>query len=140
MKSKEPKLIVSLYLRGQALDPEAVTHVIGILPTSVQSSGHRKVTSSGREFTTKLGVWSLSVELDSSSLDAHLAQLARDLPYGVNFASIPGVNDAYFDVFVALATDLDGEAKGEFDISQVVLGVLARLGLPVRITITAGQD
>jgi hypothetical protein len=136
-----PMLIVALYLRGEALDPDAVTHAVGVQPTKKQRRGEKQVTSSGREFVPKVGLWALSVELESASLDAHLARLMEHLPQeGGALTSISGVDEAYVDVFIALASESDGEAKGEFEISARALEMAATLGIPVRLTITAGPD
>lgn len=140
MKPEEPKLIVAIYLTGEQLDPKLVTRVIGVQPSRKQTKGERQITSTGHEFTVTLGLWALVVEFDSPSLDAHLAQLVGSLPSGVALSSIVGVEDAYVDVFVALASNLDGDAKCELGISPTVLKPLAGLGLPIRISVAAGRD
>ena len=140
MKREDPKLIVAVYLRGEDLDPELVTQSIRIEPSTAQKRGDKQVTSTGREFTAKLGVWALVVELDSSSLDAHLTQLASALPVGSAFASLANVEEAYVDIFIALVSDADGDARCELAVSPQSLELLARLGLPVQISVTAGQE
>lgn len=133
-------LIVALYLRGDLLDPDLVTQSVGIEPSKAQRKGERLVTSTGHEVIAKLGLWALVVESDSSSLDAHLTRLADSLPPGLALSSIVGVEEAYVDIFVALASDTDGDARCELDVSPKSLELLARLGLPVRITVTVGRD
>jgi hypothetical protein len=140
MKPEDPKLIVAVYLRGEDLDPERVTQSVRVEPSRTQKKGEKLVTSTGREFTAKLGLWALVVELDSSSLDAHLMQLANVLPAGSLLAAVTGVEEAYVDIFVALVSDTDGDAKCELALSSKSLELLSRLGLPVRISVTAGRE
>jgi hypothetical protein len=138
--AEDPKLIVAVYLRGEHLDPEMVTQSICIQPSRTQKKGQTYITQAGREFTGKLGLWALVVEFDSPSLDAHLSQLADSLPDGLAFSTISGVEEAYVDVFVALVSDADGDAKCELDVSAKTLDRLAKLGLPIRISMTAGRE
>ena len=140
MKPDDPKLIVALYLRGEHLDPELATRAIGVQPSRTQKKGERQVTSTGHEVAVKLGLWALVVEFEPPSLDAHLGRLAASLPRGGGLASIDGVEDAYIDIFVALVSNSEGDAKCELSISSKVLETLAGLGLPIRISMTAGQD
>lgn len=140
MKLEEPKLIAAIYLRGEYLDPEVASRVIGVQPTRTQKKGERQVTSTGHELTVKLGLWALVVELDSPSLDTHLEKLVGSLPSGTSLSSIAGVEDAYVDVFVALVSSSDGDAKCELSVSPKVLKSLASLGLPIRLSLTVGQD
>lgn len=140
MKSDEPKLIVALYLRGENLDPELINHVTGVQPSRTQKKGEKHTTSTGHEFTVKMGLWALVVELESASLDAHLARLVGSLPSGTALSSIAGVDDAYVDIFVALVSSMQGDANCELAINPKVLAPLARLGLPIRISVTAGRD
>ena len=140
MNPEDPKLIVALYLRGEQLDPDAVSRVLAIRPSRAQTKGQRLRTSTGHEFEAKVGLWSLVVELQSSSLEAHLAQLLSTLPPVLSLSSIADVEEAYIDVFLALASDRDGEARCELDVSPSTLRRLSELGLPVRLSVTAGPD
>ncbi|MGO4152054.1 DUF4279 domain-containing protein [Cupriavidus sp. YAF13] len=136
----EPKIIVALYLNGEHLDPESVTREIGVGPSRAQKKGERRVTSSGLEFLVKQGSWALSFELGSTSLDDHLARLIQSFPIGKPLSAIANVEDAYIDVFVALSSSLDGDAKCELDIEPDVLVSLAQLGLPIRITVNVVRE
>lgn len=140
MSSKDPKLIVALYLRGERLDPDQVTQRLGVEPSKTQKKGDVNVTPTGHNVIARHGLWARLVELDSASLDEHLLRLAESLPASLSLSSIDDIEDAYFDVFVAMATDVDGDAECELDVSPKLLAMLARFGLPVRIAVTAGRD
>ncbi|WP_082055148.1 DUF4279 domain-containing protein [Cupriavidus basilensis] len=140
MSPDEPKIIVALYLNGEHLDPDSVTREFGVVPSRAQKKGERRVTSSGREVLVKQGSWAWSVELGSTSLDDHLARLIRSFPTGKPLSEIANVEDAYIDVFVALSSNLDGDAKCELDIKPDVLVSLAQLGLPIRMTVDVVRE
>lgn len=140
MKADDPQIIVALYVLGEALDPELVTRYLGVEPTKTQKKGQEFITSSGREFAAKNGLWSLVIQSESASLDRHLTALLSGLGGRKGIDSIQGVEEAYVDVFVALASDKDGEAKCALSVEPVTLDGLAKLGLPLRISMTAGPD
>lgn len=140
MNADDPQLIVALYVRGDALDPDLVTKYLGVKPTKTQKKGQEFVTSSGREFVAKNGLWSLVIQSKSASLDRHLTALLTGLGSCKGIDSIPGVEEAYIDVFVALASDKDGEAECALSMEPATLDSLAMLGLPLRISMTAGPE
>lgn len=140
MNADDLQLIVALYVRGDALDPELVTKHLGVEPTKAQKKGQEFIASSGREFAAKNGLWSLVSKSESTSLDRHLAELLSGLGGCKGIDSIPGVEDAYIDVFVALVSDKDGEAKCALSVDPATLDGLAMLGLPLRISMTAGPE
>ena len=94
---------VGLYVRGETLDPERVSSELGIAPTDSQYKGKRSATSTERLVVAKLGVWSLVVESDTGLLSDQLDILLARMPMGDISApiyKIPGVEEAYIDIFV----------------------------------------
>ena len=140
MKSEDPKLIVALYLRGELLDPEQVTKHVRITPSKTQKKGDVQVTPTGHKVVAKHGLWAFLVELDSPSLNEHIAQLASSLTSELHFSSITDVEEAYIDIFMAITSDSDGDASCELEVSPTSLKFLAELGLTVRISVTAGRE
>ena len=140
MNTKNQKIIAALYLRGEFLDPQLVTKSIGVEPSRAQKKDDVSFTSTGHKVVAKLGLWALIVELDSSSLDNHIKLLAELLPFELSYSSIVGVEEAYVDIFVAMASDADGDAYCTFELSPRSLDALARLKLPFHMTITVGHD
>ena len=61
-------------------------------------------------------------------------------PYKKSLAALPGVDDAYFDVFVAGLIDRDGEGACEFALQSVQLTMLAKFGIPIRFTVSIGHE
>lgn len=53
--------------------------------------------------------------------------------------NLPGVQEAYFDVFIALSSDEDGEGTCAMELTSAQLSELSHFELPVRFTVTMGQ-
>lgn len=140
MNAQDVKLVVALYLRGNHLDPKQVTRLFNVQPSRVQVRGQRSRTSTGHEITADIGLWALIVECQSPSLDDHLKQLVDLLPAQLPLSSVSGLEEAYVDVFAALASDRSGEVTCNLGLSSIVLARLGELGVPMRLTITAGPD
>lgn len=141
MSDQELKVTVGLYVRGDGLNPDSVSNVLGIEPSWSQEKGERKVTSTGREVIAKTGVWALVVAADSSELADHIGVLISKIGMkGQHISSILGVDDAYVDVFVAALSDTYGEASCAFELNVKVLAALKDMGLPLRLTVTSGPE
>jgi len=139
MKTRDYKIIVGLYLRGDDLDPVFVSEKLGVSPSRSQYKGERKVTSTNCEYIAKIGMWALIEESDTSDtsvLSVHIDQLASKVGMGgITFRDIEGVQEAYVDVFIAADADEDGEGTYEFQLNGQNVTVLHQLGLPVRFTV-----
>jgi hypothetical protein len=140
MNAPDPKLIVALYLRGTSLNPDQATQLLNVQPTRRQIKGQKSRTSTGHEVVAPIGLWTLVIELDSVSLDEHLKQLLDRLPDPLPLSSIAGLEEAYIDSFIAIATDSDGDGSCDLSVSSAVLQRLGQLALPLRLTFTAGPD
>lgn len=74
-------------------------------------------------------------------VNEHIAYLTSKLGATASgIRGIPGVNEAYFDVFVATKADVDGEGSSEFELSHDTLAVLSKIGLPVRFTVAVVRE
>ena len=140
MSAELPKLIVALYLVGESLDPVEITSILKLQPSKAQKKGQEFVTASGREFTSRTGSWALVVQIESEPLDVHLKRLVDSLPISTSFAKLPGVESAFFDIFVAVGSRPTGEASCELHIPPELASDLFKFGLQVKFTFTAGPD
>lgn len=139
MTGSDKKVIASLYLKGDDLDPQVVTEALRVRPTGSHARGEVHRTSSGREFVTKTGLWSLVFDQDPAEVSDVLGALLRCLGKQRTLVNLPGVQEAYFDVFVANSLDGDGEGTCAMEILADQLGALSHYGLPVRFTVTMGR-
>ena len=139
MTSTDKKVIASLYLKGVDLDPQEITRTLGVRPTTSHVRGEVHRTSSGREFVTKTGVWGLVLDCDPAEVADVLEALLMRLGKQPALKESPGVQEAYFDVFIALSSDEDGDGTCAMELTPAQLSALSHYGLPVRFTVTMGQ-
>jgi hypothetical protein len=136
MTNRETKYQAALYLRGKDLDPAYVSSILGVDPTSSQHRGEQHLTSTKKEFVTKIGIWALIEESDSVNVSGFVEEIDSKLgAFGSSLSKIDGVEEAYIDVFVAMSGDRGG-ATCELDFSSENVKVLNRFGLPIRVTVT----
>jgi hypothetical protein len=137
MNNMDMKIDVSVYLRGDSLDPVTVSALLGIEPSKSQRKGERRTTSSNREVTAKIGVWAIVADASSSGLQAVLDEITtRFRDNRLNLSKITGVEEAYVDVFVAIDAEADGGGTCNFQLSKENVSALDALGLPVRFTVS----
>ena len=134
-------ITVGLYLRGDDLDPALVSKVLGMSPSRSQRKGEKRVTSTNKEYTTRIGLWALFSETDSNVLSDHFAQLVLKLgTNGDTLRNIPGVEEAYFDVFMARTADEDGGGTFEFDFDAEQLAAISNFGISIKFEIAVVRE
>jgi hypothetical protein len=135
MMDKNPKIEIAIYLRGSALDPDHVTEVLGIAPSRSQFRGEKRISASGKESLTRIGVWVLVSEPDPRTVSEAIFNLASKIPNnGPRMNEIAGVQEAYVDVFIAVDTDSDGGGTSEFRLQREDVDMLNNIDLEVRFT------
>jgi hypothetical protein len=124
---------LSLLLRGDQLDPGKVTSLLGVEPSSTRTRGERRELSGGRWTTQRTGVWSLKVEAGSpsESVAALAARFGGQLP---DLSSVPGVDEAFLDVFVTFELGKDPGTEVTLHWEPADLAQLAACRLPLVIT------
>lgn len=135
------KIIVALYIRGDDLDPNTVTSELNVAPSRLQRKGERKITSSNREYIVKTGMWGLIANSDTNLLCDHIASLTSGITLDADaIFRLPGVEEAFIDVFVAAIGEEDGEGSCEFELTKDNVAALEQLRLPVRFSVSIGKD
>jgi hypothetical protein len=141
MNSQDVLVTVGLYLLGDQLDPEKVSEELGIVPTTARRKGEKRVTATGREYTSKTGVWSLVMSKDHAEVAGVAGNLLAALAHCRKpIRTLTDIHDAYFDVFIAGTADNDGEGSCEFEIDGAQLAALAQHELPIRFKVSIGHD
>lgn len=142
MNISDKKVIVSLYLLGDDLDPAKISKELGVIPTEARRKGERrKSPTTGREYINKTGLWSFVIDRDHAEVAKVMNSLLIALePYKKSIGTLSGIQDAYFDVFVAALADGDDKGSCEFSIESAQLAMLARFGVPIRFTVNVGHD
>lgn len=136
MTERDYTFEVAVYLRGDALDPNHVSELLGVAPSKAQYKGETRQTSTNQNFVTKIGLWALVAQSKSSDLFELIDELTSKIKKsGVSLLEIDGVQEAYADVFIAMDADEDGEGTCEFQLTPENLKALDCLGIPTRFTV-----
>ena len=130
-----PLYAVSVYLRGENLNPEYVTSVLGLLPSKSQFNNEERTTSTKKKYKTKIGVWAIKKK-SQDSFSKSLGDLISVFDGKLNsLDKIVGVEEAYLDIFVTKEyCDSYGGGDFEFEIEEKLISRISDLGLKVKIT------
>jgi hypothetical protein len=131
-------IAVSLYLRGEKVDPDRITKILGVTPSRGRRKGQTELTSTNQQITAKTGVWRFSTddELDSPILAEHIELLRSRFGYSwTNLSSLPDVQEAYVDIFMAVDAEKEGTNTCHFTLTPLSLLDLQQTGLPTQFTV-----
>jgi hypothetical protein len=126
---------VTLYLRGDNIDFEEVTRLLGVKPERVQRKGDFMVPGHPRSAIYKNNTWSLSEKAETDDVSSTFSRLMSKLSPGTRLCDIAGVTKGLFDVFFVQGVD-DGRLGEdiEYQLRPDVLMQIAAHGLPVYFT------
>lgn len=129
---------VSMCLKGDQLDPNRITQLLGLIPSDTKVKGQKDVTSTKKVVTAKTGLWRFSTydELKSTVFAEHLEFLrSRFASRWKDIAKLPNVQEAYVDVFIAINEEKDNKNTAYFGLTAANLSDLQQLGLPMRFEV-----
>jgi len=133
--------MVAVYLRGDLLKPEDVSQILGVKPSRSQEKNELRTTSTGCSFRTKIGVWGLIAQSDSSDISVHIDELLSKIGNpSIPLKEIHGVQETYLDIFIAIASNVETERDVYFELSNEHLEKLNRLDLPVRVSVAVVRE
>ena len=126
---------VRIYIRGTNLDPDLVSKVLNLKPSTSQTKGGLKPNS--QRFIAKIGMWSLASKGKTfpilEQVDDLLSQLEGST---VRLDEIDGVEDACLDIFLPLSDDGKIDKTFEFALTRNQIKRLSKLGLSADFTIS----
>jgi hypothetical protein len=129
------KIAVALYVHGRDFDPEAATTLSGLEPTAAHARGYEWTTSTNKKVVAKEGLWSVRLERDGGSVDQAFNDLLNRVSSSASaVAHLPGVEDAYFDLFVTYQNDTSKTGESVIELSSGTLVRAASIGIPLRVT------
>ncbi len=70
---------VSIFIRGDDLDPALVSKQIGVNPTDSQYKGKTTITKTGHKVVAKTGVWRLNSYVTKQCLSDQIIDLASKI-------------------------------------------------------------
>lgn len=127
----------SIYLKGDNLDPSELTSMLGTTPTRSHKKGERWQTPTGSEVIERVGLWAITIKSETGlNLSEALESISQTLSlHNCKPAQLPGIEEAYIDIFIATDSDKAGNGTCRFDLNEETLAAIAKLNLPVRFTV-----
>lgn len=135
MSEKRVLQTVAVYLKGDDLIPEEITEYIGFEPTESHRCGDKIRSSAGREIVKRTGLWKLGVTV-KSVIDLPLLLMdvtSKILKNGHDIKRLPGVEEAFIDIFIAQMAE-QGGGTCEFALDASVVAALQEVALPIQFT------
>jgi hypothetical protein len=126
--------MVALYLKGDKLQPDVITSLLGIEPTKARGSGQLR-SKSGYDGKRVGGLWEFSVDFQSEGAVPVLEKLLETLVRsGVDLSRLPGVDEAFIDFFISREALEDGQLDVSLSFPSPVIELLARTKLRFQFT------
>jgi len=140
-KKKLPPFMVALYLRGDELDPEAVTELLEVSPTEALRKGEKRYGTEGREYVNQVGIWTLKAATDSHSLNDHIQEVISKFKTShIDFSGIAGAEEAHIAVFLCYTKTGRSACEFEFDITNENITEIGRLGLSLEFSVYSLEE
>ena len=132
------------------MNPETMSRVLGIPSRRPSDAGRAHPrpwlrahggtrppsATAKRAAVTRTGVWRLTAAADSSVIADHVADLLARIPVDRGpLDAVDGVQEAFIAIAVTIPAEDDGRGDCEFDVSAELMAGLARVGLPIRVTV-----
>lgn len=131
---------LSVYLSGDEINPMRISKLIGFDATEEHCKGDVWITSSSKKVVEKTGFWSFTHSVSTNDVEGELSKFLSMFSEGVSFGNLPGVTDAFLDVFVANNADEYGGGEGGITLDPQCLIRLAALELPFQVTIAVVKE
>ncbi|MFY0186245.1 hypothetical protein ACTT2I_02240 [Stenotrophomonas sp. PUT21] len=129
---------LTLFLKGDALDPRLLTDLLGVQPTKAHAKGRVWTTSAGTEVTDRNGLWMLSLTGGLSDVSSLILRLHAIIEKSCRpVLQLPGVSEAFIDFLVMVPALPSGGADCHLAINHSSVVALGELGLPVEISFSA---
>jgi TPR repeat protein len=145
-KDKKNPFMVSIYLRGDKLNPDAITARLKTKPSSTHRKGDKRKFKNN-EYIRKTGIWHLRTKSRSEILSDHIQELGRKVGEK-RLENIPDVEEAEVDVWMGYIRNKSYKGfkhskYGEylsFELTKENIDALSRFGLPIHFTLSISDS
>lgn len=134
MTTTAPLIEVALYLRGDRLEPEAISRLIGMSPSREFRKG--QLHGKNDRFSAPVGLWVYSIKIDSIGVAEYVDQLiAKFAAIGICLSDLDGVEDAFVDILIC-RDNISGQVEStSVELTREQIKELGKLGLGVQVTV-----
>jgi hypothetical protein len=144
--NEQPFITVSIFLKGNQLDPDYISETLGIRPSRSQKKGEKRggTRPNSKTYITKSGTW--RVRIDNKSRTAQ--DMISEVPQMVGellqmfdgrqepLDKIAGVEEAYLDILVLGDGTDKSEDSTEFILLKEQILRISQLGIAVCATVS----
>lgn len=135
----ESPFMVTLYFRGDNLDPELITKCLGVSPTKTLRKGDERTGGQSRTYINRVGIWALQAATTSTALSDHIEELILKVPTLKDARGIYGVDEMFIDVFLCFERTPDSDSY-EFTLTEKNLKETANLEVPILFTVSSFEE
>ena len=124
---------LSLRITGEFLDPDEVTSILKVKPTSAFKKGDVKNISSKNPVISKFGIWTWKSESEITA-NEHILNLGNQFNQSFDkIKLIKNIENSWIDI--CIVSEGDDKSDSNFLIGVDALKVLSEIGLPLELTI-----
>lgn len=132
----ENPFMVTLYFRGENLEPDSITKSLGIKPTEYRKKGEKRNGKDGRSYINPTGIWALQTTTTSITLADHISELKFIIKDLKELDDLHGIDEAFIDIFVCYKRTEHSDSY-EFSLTKKNIEDLNSLGLPIQFTVSS---
>jgi Domain of unknown function (DUF4279) len=148
--NKKSFITVSILLRGNELNPDYVSEILGIRSNMSQRKGEKRggVRPNSKTYITRIGTWRVWVDNKSRAeqdMISEVPQMVKELlqMFGGRqepLDKIAGVDEAYLDILILQHKEDKLDNTTEFILSKDQILRLSQLGLAICVTASFNED
>jgi hypothetical protein len=132
------RMFLTLRIRGDHLNPDEVTRILGVSPHASWRKGDRHVTRPNKEVVRRYGVWDWASKDESGALtvDGHVARLRSTFQHAIErLPQLPDVESAWIDLHVVVGDEDEAVSNLSFLMGTEAISTLSGIGLPMEVTV-----
>lgn len=136
-----PSNTVSLWLRGEHLEPNAITEMIGCAPSQSWCRGDEHTTSRGRIVTRKVGIWRLNADSRNADFLKQISEILSKIQTKTNLIEIGlGIDEAELSIFEAQDLHPGENYRASVQLDTQLISEIYRLGISLSFEIQVASD
>lgn len=141
MTISKPIVDVTLYLKGDKLNPHLTSVSLGVEGTTMRAKGEMYSIGAGRQASSKIGVWALESNSDDDSLSGKISWLKIALANATSRPfEIPGVENIDLDIYIELGRNANGDGAYASTMQAEDIKWINEIGAFVSINLSFCRD
>jgi len=137
--NNKPQITVSIFLKGDELEPAYISEILGIQANDSQKKGEVRggIRPNSKTYLTKIGTWRIQVESESRTAEEMVDEiLQRFAGRPEPLDKIAGVDEAYLDILILHDETKKLDGSTEFILRKDQILKSSDLGLALWVTVS----